>query len=392
MQEDAVKAALKGKSLLAIFPTGGGKSITFQVPALMSGELVKGLTVVISPLQSLMKDQVDNLRKYSITDAVTINGLLDPIERSESFERVENGTASILYISPESLRSKSIERLLLGRKIVRFVIDEAHCFSSWGQDFRVDYLYIGDYIRQLQLKKGLVQPIPVSCFTATAKQEVIEDISIYFKEKLNIQLELFRSNSYRTNLEYQVFQKSQQEEKYTCLREIIELKKCPTIIYVARTRTASTLAARLKQDGFSVRAFHGKMDIKDKTENQNDFISGIVQIMVATSAFGMGVDKKDVGLVVHYEISDSLENYVQESGRAGRDENIEASCYILFDEEDLTKHFILLNQTKLHIGEIQQVWKAIKNNTRLRPTVSQSALEIARRAGWDENVTNIELV
>ena len=379
LQEDAVKAALKGKSLLAIFPTGGGKSITFQVPALMSGELVKGLTVVISPLQSLMKDQVDNLRKYSITDAVTINGLLDPIERSESFERVENGTASILYISPESLRSKSIERLLLGRKIVRFVIDEAHCFSSWGQDFRVDYLYIGDYIRQLQLKKGLVQPIPVSCFTATAKQEVIEDISIYFKEKLNIQLELFRSNSYRTNLEYQVFQKSQQEEKYTCLREIIELKKCPTIIYVARTRTASTLAARLKQDGFSVRAFHGKMDIKDKTENQNDFISGIVQIMVATS-----------GLVVHYEISDSLENYVQESGRAGRDENIEASCYILFDEEDLTKHFILLNQTKLHIGEIQQVWKAIKNNTRLRPTVSQSALEIARRAGWDENVTNIE--
>ena len=390
LQEDAVKAALKGKSLLAIFPTGGGKSITFQVPALMSGELVKGLTVVISPLQSLMKDQVDNLRKYSITDAVTINGLLDPIERSESFERVENGTASILYISPESLRSKSIERLLLGRKIVRFVIDEAHCFSSWGQDFRVDYLYIGDYIRQLQLKKGLVQPIPVSCFTATAKQEVIEDISIYFKEKLNIQLELFLSNSYRTNLEYQVFQKSQQEEKYTCLREIIELKKCPTIIYVARTRTASTLAARLKQDGFSVRAFHGKMDIKDKTENQNDFISGIVQIMVATSAFGMGVDKKDVGLVVHYEISDSLENYVQESGRAGRDENIEASCYILFDEEDLTKHFILLNQTKLHIGEIQQVWKAIKNNTRLRPTVSQSALEIARRAGWDENVTNIE--
>ena len=215
-----------------------------------------------------MKDQVDNLRKYSITDAVTINGLLDPIERSESFERVENGTASILYISPESLRSKSIERLLLGRKIVRFVIDEAHCFSSWGQDFRVDYLYIGDYIRQLQLKKGLVQPIPVSCFTATAKQEVIEDISIYFKEKLNIQLELFRSNSYRTNLEYQVFQKSQQEEKYTCLREIIELKKCPTIIYVARTRTASTLAARLKQDGFSLELSMEKwtLRIKQKTK------------------------------------------------------------------------------------------------------------------------------
>lgn len=390
LQENAVQAAIEGKSILAVFPTGGGKSITFQVPALMSGEQVKGLTVVISPLQSLMKDQVDNLRKNNITDAVTINGLLDPIERAKSFERVENGSASILYISPESLRSKSIERLLLGRKVVRFVIDEAHCFSSWGQDFRVDYLYIGDYLKQLQVKKGLEQPIPVSCFTATAKQKVIEDISAYFKEKLDVRLELFRSDSSRTNLQYQVFERSQENDKYNCLRDIIEEKNCPTIVYVARTRTATKLADRLKQDGFSAAAFHGKMEVKDKTENQNEFIAGNIQIMVATSAFGMGVDKKDVGLVVHYEISDSLENYVQEAGRAGRDEHINACCYILFDEEDLSKHFILLNQTKLHIGEIQQVWKSIKEITRVRPKVSQSALEIARKAGWDENVTNLE--
>lgn len=390
LQENAVRAAIKGKSILAIFPTGGGKSITFQVPALMAGEQVKGLTVVISPLQSLMKDQVDNLRKNHIIDAVTINGLLDPIERAESFEKVEDGSASILYISPESLRSNSIERALLGRKIVRFVIDEAHCFSSWGQDFRVDYLYIGDFLKQIQEKKKLEQPIPVSCFTATAKQEVIEDIAGYFKEKLNIQLELFRSDSSRTNLQYQVFNRSQEEEKYNCLREIIEQKNCPTIVYVARTRTATKLTTRLIQDGFSAAAFHGKMETRNKTENQNDFISGKIQIMVATSAFGMGVDKKDVGLVVHYEISDSLENYVQEAGRAGRDEHLSASCYILFDEEDLSKHFILLNQTKLHIGEIQQVWKAIKNITRFRSSISQSALEIARKAGWDESIINIE--
>ncbi|HMK06772.1 MAG TPA: DEAD/DEAH box helicase [Flavobacterium sp.] len=214
MQENAVQAAVNNKSLLAVFPTGGGKSITFQVPALMAGENTKGLTVVISPLQSLMKDQVDNLEKIGITDAVTINGLLDPIERAKSIERIYNGKASILYISPESLRSKTIEKLLLGRKIVRFVIDEAHCFSSWGQDFRVDYLYIGDFIKLLQENKNLEEQIPVSCFTATAKQKVIEDICEYFREKLGIRFEIFPSKATRTNLQYKVFEKGDDEEKF----------------------------------------------------------------------------------------------------------------------------------------------------------------------------------
>lgn len=390
LQEKAVKAAINNKSILAIFPTGGGKSITFQVPALMSGETSKGLTIVISPLQSLMKDQVDNLEKIGITDAVTINGLLDPIERAKSYERVENGSASILYLSPESLRSKTIEKLVLGRKISRFVIDEAHCFSSWGQDFRVDYLYIGDFIKSIQEKKNLEDGIPVSCFTATAKQKVIEDIRDYFREKLSLHLELFTSTASRTNLRYKVFDKVNEEEKYQQVRDLIEEKKCPTIIYVSRTRKAYTLAERLKEDGFNAKPYHGKMDKQEKSENQDSFINGETQIMVATSAFGMGVDKKDVGMVIHYEISDSLENYIQEAGRAGRDENITADCYVLFNEEDLSKHFILLNQTKLSIKEIQQVWKAIKDITRFRSSVSNSALEIARKAGWDDNVVEIE--
>ncbi|PTB97276.1 RecQ family ATP-dependent DNA helicase [Marivirga lumbricoides] len=390
LQEKAVKAAVDHKSILAVFPTGGGKSITFQVPALMSGEATKGLTVVISPLQSLMKDQVDNLEKIGITEAVTINGLLDPIERAKSFERVEDGSATILYISPESLRSKTIERLILGRKIVRFVIDEAHCFSSWGQDFRVDYLYIGDFIKQLQDKKNLEDGIPVSCFTATAKQKVIEDIRNYFKEKLSLDLELYTSKASRTNLQYRVFEKAHEEEKYQAARDLIEEKKCPTIIYVSRTRKAYLLAERLTKDGFNTRPYHGKMDKQEKSENQDSFINGETQIMVATSAFGMGVDKKDVGMVIHYEISDSLENYVQEAGRAGRDENIVADCFVLFNEEDLSKHFILLNHTKLSIKEIQQIWNAIKYITRFRSTVSNSALEIARKAGWDDNVMEIE--
>lgn len=390
LQEQAVKAAVDGKSLLAVFPTGGGKSITFQLPALISGENMRGLTVVISPLQSLMKDQVDNLEKRGITEAVTINGLLDPIERAKAFERVADGSASILYIAPESLRSKSIERLLLGRTISRFVIDEAHCFSSWGQDFRVDYLYIGDFIKSLQEKKNLQESIPVSCFTATAKLKVIEDIRSYFKEKLSLELDLFTTNAARSNLLYRVIKKETDEEKYNAVRSLIEEKDCPTIVYVSRTMRAESIAEKLRSDGFNALEYHGKMSSEDKSKNQNAFISGEVQVMVATSAFGMGVDKKDVGLVIHYDISDSLENYVQEAGRAGRDESISAECYVLYNDEDLSKHFILLNQTKLTIKEIQQIWKAVKELTRYRSKVSNSALEIARKAGWDDSVGEIE--
>lgn len=389
LQEKAVRAAIQGKSILVVFPTGGGKSLTFQLPALMSAESTKSLTIVISPLQSLMKDQVDNLEKAGITDAVTINGMLDPIERAKSYERVEDGSASILYISPESLRSVTIERLILGRKIARFVIDEAHCFSAWGQDFRVDYLYIGDFIKAIQEKKSIENSIPVSCFTATAKPKVIEDIADYFREKLSIQLEIFNAKTTRTNLAYKVFEKDS-TEKYNALRDFIEEKNCPTIVYVSRTKKAYELAERLTQDGLSARPYHGQMKMEEKTANQNAFIAGEVPIMVATSAFGMGVDKKDVGAVIHYDIADSLENYVQEAGRAGRDDRISAECLILYNDEDLNKHFILLNQTKVSIREIQQVWKAIKNLTQYRSTVSKSALEIARQAGWDENMKEIE--
>ncbi len=186
LQEQAAQAAVDGKSLLAIFPTGGGKSLTFQLPALMEGKSVHGLTVVVSPLQSLMKDQVDSLANRGIADAETINGLLDPISRKKAIERVQSSEVSLLYIAPEMLRSKTIERILTARHVVRFVIDEAHCFSAWGQDFRVDYLYIGKFIREYQKKKfgeNTFDPIPVSCFSATAKQKVIQDICNYFKKR-----------------------------------------------------------------------------------------------------------------------------------------------------------------------------------------------------------------
>lgn len=390
LQEKAVQAAVNGESLLAIFPTGGGKSLTFQLPAIMTGRAVHGLTVVISPLQSLMKDQVDNLADQGITEVVTINGLLDPVSRANAFDRVADGSATLLYIAPEMLRSKTIEKLLLSRNVVRFVIDEAHCFSSWGQDFRVDYLYIGDFIRNLQEKKRLPSPIPISCFTATAKQKVITDISDYFKRKLNVDLELFASSSTRKNLQYSVLYAETEEEKYNTLRSLIIGNPCPTIVYVSRTRKTKELAQKLTSDGIEALPFNGKMDANEKIANQNDFIANNVQVMVATSAFGMGVDKKDVGMVIHYDISDSLENYVQEAGRAGRDPKTAAKCYVLYSDHDLDKHFILLNQTKVSISEIQQVWSAIKSFTKQRKHISCSALEIAREAGWNDEVSDIE--
>ena len=391
MQQQAVEAAIRGESLLTIFPTGGGKSLTFQLPALMAGRNCHGLTVVISPLQSLMKDQVDNLAERGISDAVTINGLLDPIERSAAISQVVDGTANLLYIAPEMLRSRTIERLLISRNVVRFVIDEAHCFSVWGQDFRTDYLYIGDFIRKLQEQKQQPQPIAVSCFTATAKQKVVSDICDYFKKKLGIDLKVFAASSERQNLRYSVLHAETADEKYSWLRDLILGHNCPTIVYVSRTHRTKDLADRLQRDGISALPFNGKMEAADKVTNQNAFMRGETQVIVATSAFGMGVDKKDVGLVVHYDISDSLENYIQEAGRAGRDPNMQADCYVLFDDSDLDKHFILLNQTKLSISEIQQVWKAIKDFTAKRENVSCSPLEIARQAGWnDEDGKEIE--
>ena len=251
--------------------------------------------MIISPLQSLMKDQVDNLEEHGITQAVTINGLLDPIERAKSFQRVEDGSATLLYISPESLRSRTIEKLLLGRKIARFVIDEAHCFSAWGQDFRVDYLYIGDFIKSLQEKKKLSEGIPVSCFTATAKRKVIEDIKDYFRDKLGLDLDVFSSSSSRKNLTYRVFQKDSNDDKYFALRDLIEENNCPTIVYASRTKTTESLAKRLSDDGFN------GVHITERLEAKVNDIECSMWLSVAgkcgidggdRSCFWMGVDKK----------------------------------------------------------------------------------------------------
>lgn len=388
LQEQIVRASLKGESLLAILPTGGGKSLTFQLPALMQGEALRALTVVISPLQSLMKDQVDSLSdKFDIEGAVTLNGTQSATERKLAIEAVESGTASLLYISPEALRSNTVLRLLKARSISRFVIDEAHCFSEWGQDFRVDYLYLARFLNMLQQLKGLSQPIPVSCFTATAKQAVQQDILTYFKERLQLELKVFSTLAQRTNLSYRVFAVTP-EEKYSRLRILLSERTGPKIVYASTTRTVEELAGKLQRDGLVALPFHGRMDRLTKLGNMEAFMQGQLEVIVATSAFGMGVDKDNVEMVIHYEISDSLEDYLQEAGRAGRRADLEATCCILFDENDLERHFQLLNGQRLNQKEINQVWAALK---KLKLTqFSRSTLEIARDAGWNLEQQNLE--
>ncbi len=392
LQEKAVRAGLSSASFVAVFPTGGGKSLTFQLPALMKGSLSRQLTVIISPLVSLMKDQVENLEKrFDITKAVAINGLLSPLERQDAIERVENGGVHLLYLSPESLRSPTISRILKKRSIARFVIDEAHCFSSWGQDFRVDYLYIADFIKSLE-ENRMTGRISVSCFTATAKPQVIKDIKSYFKTKLNIDLGEFVTRASRTNLAYEVIDVVDPDRKINALLLLLGRCEKPAIIYASRTKRVEEINGVIIKAGFSATYYHGKLDKEVKKDSMDAFMNNEKDIIVATSAFGMGVDKDNVKSVIHFNISDSLENYVQEAGRAGRDEKIQATCYILFNEQDLNKHFSLLQQTKINQKEVQQIWQAIKYLSKYRKSkkISNSALEIAQKAGWDTEFKELE--
>ena len=398
LQEQAVNTAVKGESLLAIFPTGGGKSLTFQLPALISSETDNGLTIVISPLQALMKDQIDNLKKNNLEKAVTINGLLSPLERHDAIKRVENGTANLLYISPEGLRNNTIQRVISKRMISRFIIDEAHCFSAWGQDFRVDYQYIGKFIREKSSERQLSYSIPVSCFTATASNKVIDDIKSYFNEQLGLELKTLRASSDRKNLDYEV-RNARQTEKYEKLRALLNIYDCPVIVYVFSVKESHDIARRLEQDGVSALPFNGRMSPDQKKKHQEAFINNEVRVIVATSAFGMGIDKDDVGLVVHYKTPASLEDYIQESGRAGRSETMNAHCIALFDEKDIEDQFHYLNQSKLTIKDIQSVWSGIKKlsgqNSIKRSIICESLRDLAEASGWldnDERKSNTEIL
>ena len=390
LQQQVVESAMRGESLLAVFPTGGGKSMTFQLPALIAGTQVGALTVVISPIVALMKDQVDVLEKRrQIGDAAYINSMLSPAERKDVIEKVSNGEKNILYISPESLRSNTTFNLLKHRRVERIVVDEAHCFSGWGHDFRVDYLYLADFLKDLQKDKNLENPIPVSCFTATAKQSVVDDICNYFKERLNLELVKYISPAKRTNLTYKVIESSEApNERRKQLVNVLREYNGPKIIYASKVKTTESLAEELYNRGFASACYNGKMESEKKMTIQDQFQNGEVDTMVATTAFGMGVDKDNVELVAHYEISSTLENYVQEAGRAGRDPNLQAHCVALFNPKDLDTNFQILQQSKLSAQEIAAVWRVLKKSAGNQNRLIMSALEIADQCGWTEKETD----
>lgn len=386
IQELVVESALQGESLLAVFPTGGGKSLTFQLPAFMAGAQTGALTVVISPIVALMKDQVDVLQKrHQIDNAAFINSMLSPLERKATIDAVLENKKDLLYISPESLRSNTIFKMLLSRRIDRIVIDEAHCFSSWGHDFRVDYLYVADFIKDLQTEKQLEVPIPISCFTATAKQSVVDDICNYFKNKLNITLKKFISSATRTNLDYSVINAPiEKNARKRLLINLIKQYSGPKIVYASKVKTTVSLAENLRQYGFKSECYNGKMESEIKSNVQEAFQKGDIDTIVATTAFGMGVDKDNVELVAHYELSSTLESYVQEAGRAGRNPKMQAFCVALYNPKDLDTNFQILQRSKLSEKEIGDVWNILKKLSKNKSNLIMSALEIADKCGWTE--------
>lgn len=387
LQYQAVASALRRESLMTIFPTGGGKSLTFQLPALIQGQAMRALTVVISPLVALMKDQVDNLKARGIEAVATLNGLQNQLERRDHMDAVSSGRASLLYVAPEALRSRGLLNLLKNRYIARFVIDEAHCFSTWGHDLRVDYFFLGPYLKQLQKLKRLSESIPVSCFTATAKRNVIEDIQAYFQKHLDQNLTLFSAEAQRDNLEFEVMRFEKDHDKFQALLKLLQFRPGPAIVFVSKTRTAEALAEKLRGPlGETVGCFHGKMETQIKMEMQESFIQGTLQVMVTTSAFGMGVDKEDVHRVIHYDIPESLEAYVQEAGRAGRNPNIQARCCLMYRESDLAVNFSLFRHSKLSKKELEQIWRAIRDESEKH--FNRSARELAKDAGWLEDIDN----
>lgn len=317
-QEEVIDSILQGKDVLAIMPTGGGKSICYQVPAL----ILNGLTIVISPLISLMKDQVDTIKEIGI-EAAYINSSLSSREFNEIIEGIKEDRYKIIYIAPERLESYEFFAVIAEKDISQIAIDEAHCVSQWGHDFRSSYRRIGSFIDRLYKR-----PI-ITAFTATASEEVRQDIVNLLK--LN-NPKVFITGFDRENLSIDIIKGG--NKKDYILKYIEKNKNQCGIIYASTRKEVDNLYEMLQSKGYSVGRYHAGLGDEERRNNQDDFIYDRVNLIIATNAFGMGIDKPNIRYVIHYSIPKNIEGYYQEIGRAGRDGE-KSQCILLFSPSDI---------------------------------------------------------
>jgi len=324
-QEPVISALLDGRDALAVMPTGGGKSLCYQLPALV----LEGVTLVVSPLIALMKDQVDALQHRGIP-ATMINSTLTASEQTERLARLARGEYKLVYIAPERFRSSAFLRSLRQVKIALFAVDEAHCLSQWGHDFRPDYLRLAEAVETL----GHPQ---TAAFTATATPEVRKDIL----SVLSLRDPLVTISGFeRPNLALRVRQCGSNREKYEHLHALVK-RRSTGIVYCATRKKVEEVSASLSEMGIKLIAYHGGMDDRDRAWAQNRFLDRSHDVAVATNAFGMGIDRPDVRFVAHFDVPGSVEAYYQEAGRAGRDGE-PAECELLFNYADTrTQEFFI---------------------------------------------------
>jgi len=327
-QSDIIEAILQGQDALAIMPTGAGKSVCYQVPAM----LLSGITIVISPLISLMQDQVKSLNEAGI-NAAYINSTLSEQQMYKALDYAAQGKYKIIYVAPERLETMSFMTFAQKANISMVTIDEAHCISQWGQDFRPSYLKIVDFIDSLPER-----PV-VSAFTATATSEVKTDIECILKLKAP---RVVVTGFDRKNLYYSVEHLSGKKKDAYIAGYIKEHMDESGIIYCATRKNVDKLYDELGSLGISVTKYHAGLDNETRKQNQDDFIYDRVQVVIATNAFGMGIDKSNVRYVIHYNMPQSMENYYQEAGRAGRDGG-ESQCILLFSAQDVIIDKFLLD-------------------------------------------------
>ncbi len=318
-QQEVISHLLEGESAVAIFPTGSGKSLCYQLPAL----LFEGLTVVISPLIALMKDQIDFLLERNIP-AARLDSSMEREEALKVYDDLRRGRTRLLYVSPERLGNERFLQLLEHQKIALLAVDEAHCISEWGHNFRPDYLRIAALATRLKLQRVLA-------LTATATPDVVCDIAKAFAIAEH---NVVQTGFYRPNLELRVTACAERERKNLLLKKMAERPGGPAIVYVTLQRTAELIAGLLASQGHSARAYHAGMKTEERTEVQDAFMAADDMIVVATIAFGMGIDKSNIRGVYHYNLPKSLESYMQEMGRAGRDGQ-PAVCELLACRDDV---------------------------------------------------------